>query len=387
MHFDFFRRNYSRRRGVAAIFTLVTIFVLLGFASLTLDVGALYGVRGDLQNAADAAALSGASMLASDAMVKVRTNSSEPFGAVSSTIFERAYDVGLRHTSFGASGTVLAGSDVVPGWINLVSSTSALDSGRPASQFNAVHVLASRSSASTNGPVQFFFASIFGMSEGDVSASATAAYDDRVSGYDPGAGGADFWPFSIRATEYDSQVAAGSDLYDYDSGTDNIYSGTDGIPEVNLYPSSIGPGNFGALAINHNGSVPPTREDIEQGVAPEDFEDENGTSELSFYDDSGNPTNYSVSGNSGLSATLQSSIQARIGDVVAFAIHDQVSGNGSNLVYRVSGVRFGRVMDVRLTGNSKGLWIQPVSYAGNGVIVAASAPSSGGVAGRIVLVR
>jgi len=387
MHFDFLARNNARRRGATVIFTLVTIFVLIGFASLTLDVGALYGVRGDLQNAVDAAALSGASMLASDAMVKVRANSNESFGEISSTIFNRAQDVGLRHTSFGASGTVLASSDVVPGWIDLASSTSAINTGVSASTFNAVRVFASRSQESANGAVQFYFASIFGMSEGDVSASATAAYDDRVSGYDTDAGGAPFLPFSIRLTEYDAQVAAGSDIYDYDPSTDNVSSGSDDIPEVNLYPSGIGPGNFGAIAINHNGSVPPMREDIEEGVSPEDWEDEIGTSTLSFYDDSGNPTTYSIPGNTGLSATLQSSIETVIGEVAAFMVHDQVTGNGSNLVYRVTGIRFGRVMGVRLTGNSKGLWIQPVSYAGSGVIVATSAPSSGGAAGRIVLVR
>jgi len=387
MHSVFLHRNNTRRRGAVLIFTVVTIFVLIGFASLTLDVGALYGVRGELQNAADAAALSGASMLTSDAMVKVRMNSSESFGEVSSTIFARAYDVGFRHTSFGASGTVLASSDVVPGWINLASSTSTINTGGSASQFNAVHVLARRSHASANGPVQFFFASSFGKDEGEVSASATAAYDDRVSGYDTDAGGSPFLPFSIRLTEYNAQVAAGSDIYDYDSSTDNVSSGSDDIPEVNLYPSGVGPGNFGALAINHNGNVPSMRDDIEDGVSPEDWEEEIGTSELTFYDDSGNTTNYSVSGNTGLSATLASSIETLIGDVAAFAVHDQVSGNGSNLVYRIVGVRFGRVMGVRLTGNSKGLWIQPVSYAGSGVIVASSAPSSGGVAGRIFLVR
>jgi Flp pilus assembly protein TadG len=44
----------DRRRGTAIVFTSAMIVVLIGFASLTLDVGALYGARADLQNAADA---------------------------------------------------------------------------------------------------------------------------------------------------------------------------------------------------------------------------------------------------------------------------------------------------------------------------------------------
>ena len=380
----------QRRRGAVMVFTLVMIFVLLGFASLTLDVGALYGVRGDLQNAADAAALSGASMFASDAMAKVRENSSVSFGEVSSAIFDRAQAVALRDASFGASGTVLAQSEVATGWINLASSTSAIDTGKPASQFNAVHVLARRSHASANGPVQFFFASIFGKSDGEVSASATAAYDDRVSGYDPGAGGADLLPFTMNLTEYNNQVAAGSDTYDYDSGTDNVYSGKDGVPEVKMYPNNLAPGNFGLVNIgNSNYGTPNQVEDIENGVAPADLVKEIGTEQLTFYDGNGKAVTYSIRGDPGLTASLESSIKTRIGDVVAIAVHDVVTGNGANTKYRVVGIRFARVMGVKLQGSSsgRGLWVQPVSYNGPGVIVNPNAPSSGGVAGRIVLVR
>lgn len=379
-----------RRRAVVAVFTIVIMVVLIGFASLTIDVGALYGVRGDLQNAADAAALSGASMLASDAMVKVRTNTKASFGEVSSTIFDRAYDVGLRHTSFGASGTVLTQSEVVPGWIDLVSSTSAIDTGKPASTFNAVHVLARRTHANANGSVQFFFASIFGKSEGEVSASATAAYDDRVSGYDPGAGGADLWPFTMHLTAYNTQVAAGSDTYDYDSNTDNVTSGSDGVPEANMYPANLAPGNFGMLNIgNNNNGTPSQKEDIEDGVSAQDVENAIGTEQLTFYDDDGDAVTYSIKGNPGLTASLENSINSRIDDVVAILVHDVVTGNGNNTKYRIVGIRFVRVMGVKLQGNSsgRGLWVQPVSYAGSGVIVAPGAPGSDGAAGRFVLVR
>ena len=56
--------NSNRRRGAVVAFALVMMIVLVGFASLTLDVGAIYNTRADLQNAADAAALAGASVLA-----------------------------------------------------------------------------------------------------------------------------------------------------------------------------------------------------------------------------------------------------------------------------------------------------------------------------------
>jgi hypothetical protein len=374
------------------VLTLVTLVVLIGFAALTLDVGALYNTRADLQNAADAAALAGGSALAGDAMLRVRqgSNSSSVTAEAGALILERAESAGLLNYSFASSGTVIPPGDIVSGWIDLSSSTSSIDPSRPFSRHNAVHVYVRRMQGSANGPVDFFFASIFGKSEGDVTASAVAAFDDRVSGYDTGAGGGDLWPFTINLIDYDNQVAAGNDIYDYDAGAGNVLSGGDGMPEVNIYPANLAPGNFGLLNIGvGNQGTPALADHIENGVPPEHVENEIGTSELTFYDDDGYATTYNITGNPGLKASLESAIQTRIGDVVGILVHDQVSGSGANTVYRITGIRFARVMNVKLQGSSKSrrLWLQPVSYSGAGVVTSTGAPSSGGAAGKLVLVR
>jgi len=46
-----------RRRGVVAVFTVVMMVVLVGFAGMTIDVGVMQMIRADLQRTADAAAL------------------------------------------------------------------------------------------------------------------------------------------------------------------------------------------------------------------------------------------------------------------------------------------------------------------------------------------
>ncbi len=61
----------QRRRGIVAVYTVVVIVVLLGFAALTVDVGYLYGQRQHAQNTADAAALAGASALRSEEYTSV----------------------------------------------------------------------------------------------------------------------------------------------------------------------------------------------------------------------------------------------------------------------------------------------------------------------------
>jgi hypothetical protein len=124
-------------------------------------------------------------------------------------------------------------------------------------------------------------------------------------------------------------------------------------------------------------------------VSAEDFVMEIGTSELSFITETGDPTSYDMTGSPGLEAALKAAIGDIVGDVVGFFLHDNVVLSGSNATYTITGIRFGRVMDIRLTGapNQRGFFIQPVAYVGGGVTIHPDAPSSGGLIGRLVLAR
>ena len=89
------------------------------------------------------------------------------------------------------------------------------------------------------------------------------------------------------------------------------------------------------------------------------------------------------------SASLQSAIEMREGEVVAFLIHDQVTGNGANTEYRITRIVFARLMGVKLQGssNSRGLWLQPAVYTGAGVRTSPAAPNSNGQIGKLILAR
>ncbi|MGD2109479.1 MAG: pilus assembly protein TadG-related protein [Phycisphaerae bacterium] len=383
----------TRRRAAAAIMTLITLPVIIGFAALTIDVAVLYGTRADLQNAADAAALAGASELASDAMMQVRMGVES--GSASTLLYasalDRASDVSALIQSFGRTRTLIEAKDVALGTINLNSGTEPMHTGVPAGAYNAVRVITRREERSSNGPVEFFFAPALGHVTGDVSASAVGAFDDRVSGFDPGSeGGPYLVPFTIDKDYYDTEFASGADQYEYDSGLGTVNSGADGVREINLYPLDLVPGNFGLLNIGRGDeSSGGVADHIVNGVPPEDLEAEIGTSELTFSDGAGNPVTHSITGNPGMKSTLESDIELRVGDVVAFLLHDQAVESGSNATYRITSIRFGRVMDVMIQGSSKtrGLWIQPVSFYGAGVKTSPLAASTGGTVGRIVLVR
>ena len=55
-----FQRVFKNERGISLVFFALTMFVILFLMGLCIDVGYLYVVKGELQNAADAGALAGA---------------------------------------------------------------------------------------------------------------------------------------------------------------------------------------------------------------------------------------------------------------------------------------------------------------------------------------
>jgi len=50
-------------------------------------------------------------------------------------------------------------------------------------------------------------------------------------------------------------------------------------------------------------------------------------------------------------------------------------------------MRFGRIMNVDLSGNDKAIMIQPVPYYGQGVLISPNAPSTNKLIGTLELVR
>ena len=378
-------RKSTRRRGVVAAFVIVMLVALMGFAALTVDVGTMYNVKSDLQHAADAAAIAGATALTTDTMMLMRQGGSD--SAVHYMIRQRVYSVSLQNGSVSTQYLSTQGGDIGIGWIDLNSPTSQIITALPDALTNAITVTVRQSASSPNGALQFLFAPLLGINETDIVATATAAYDDRIIGFEPSAGGpSPFAPFTIHEDVYN---AAGPDGFSFDAGLDSVSGSPDGITEINLYPhAGDASGNFGLLNIgaNHNGTTT-LQDQIENGISPAELQDEVGTSVLDFWDEYGTPITYTIDGNPGLVSTLESSLQTRVGDVIAVLLHNSVSGNGSGVDFRITGIRFARVMEADLRGNDKRVWLQPASFAGAGVRTSAAAASSGGIGGQIVLVR
>jgi Flp pilus assembly protein TadG len=138
------RRN---ERGVVIIWTAFFMLMMLGFVAIGVDVAKVMATRTELQNAADAAALSGASA------INLVTGKLRPDTAV-----VRAQQTALRNEAFVDS----------PKPITLLAGDVMVDPDE-----NTVQVTVRRNSA-TDGAMITHVAQVLGIKNVDVSATATA---------------------------------------------------------------------------------------------------------------------------------------------------------------------------------------------------------------------
>ncbi len=383
--------HFTRKRAATLVLVVVTLPVLLGMAALTIDSGVLFSTRADLQHSADAAAMAGASTYLTTEMMAVRMGAdSSLMSSVRYAAMREVKRVSMKNYTFGKRQTYIEPSDIVLGWIDVESGTSPIDSGALFGSFNAVQVTIRCTRDSTNGPVPLLFAQLFGKHFSNVTATAVAVLDDRIVGYDTGADGPAIMPLTININDYNNALNGSMDLYSYDPASDSVSLGADGEYEVNLYPDRQAPGNYGLLNIGlPSMSAAELTRQIENGIPPEEFERETGYAELTFYDEDGNSMSYDITGTPGMKISLEDSFKIYEGRLIAFFVHDTVVDNGANTVYTIRGMRWGRVMDVNLTGGPKNsiFAIQPVFFSGSGVRTGIYAPSSGGAAGQLVLAR
>ncbi|HKQ47746.1 MAG TPA: pilus assembly protein TadG-related protein [Phycisphaerae bacterium] len=386
----------AQRRGLVVAHVVIGAVLFAGVAALAVDVGLLYSVRGDLQNAADAAALAGVSGYFSDAGLAQDTS------RIASIVESRTQEFAAHNQSFRSGPTYIDVSDITLASFDFAERTESF-SVSGSERFNAVQATTRRSADSPNGAVAFYFAGILGMKEAAVTASAIAAMDDRFAGYRYEANrGPALLPFTVNISVYEDMSANGPDAYAYDDGP---LSGSDGISEVKLFPwkesggggggsssggstSSDGSGNFGVLDFG-SGGASTVGDQIRNGITPADLQAAIGTTDVSYVTESGEPTTYSMSGQTGAMSSMGADLEARIGDVIGFFVHDQVTDPGTNASFRNIGLRFGRIMHVDLSGAvaERALVIQPVAYTSDAVSINPNARPTGGQVGRVVLVR
>jgi Flp pilus assembly protein TadG len=165
--------RFRHDSGSVAVITAICLGFLIGFVALVVDVGHLYAVRNELQNAADAAALAGARALFPlngypDATLIPLTE--PPFCDLAVTSGRTA---AANNQAGGVVNLATAPTDVETGIWNWNAKTFTPDA-TPSYNINAVRAIVRRD-AVANQPVASWFAFIFGIESTPVNAQCVAA--------------------------------------------------------------------------------------------------------------------------------------------------------------------------------------------------------------------
>ncbi|MFP3563333.1 TadG family pilus assembly protein [Paraburkholderia sp. SIMBA_030] len=187
---------------------LSTLFAALLVAAFSIDIGHGVLARSELQSAADAAALAGAGALL--------PGSPGPNWSLAQTNAAKA-------VSLNSSDSVtLTSASVQSGFWNLTGSPAGMQASTisPGTYDNpAVKVTVSRAAGLNNGPVRFFFAPLFGVDNGAVTATAVAVVS--APGY-VAAGG--LFPVAIGKCIFDQYWNAQTGSPKLDPSTGQAYT-------------------------------------------------------------------------------------------------------------------------------------------------------------------
>jgi Flp pilus assembly protein TadG len=365
---------------------MVAMLAMIAFA---VDVGYLQVARTQLQQAADSAAIAATMELvdkgvtatpdltaetASARQIAVQYAASNPICSAAPTVDP--------NTGNGTSG------DVVIGYLQDPSDQSQeMDFSDP-HRANAVSVRVQRTSGS-NGEVNLFFGRIFGRTGQAVTASATAALLNNISGFKAPASGGNLGilPFALdEQTWNDLMSGGGNDAWTWDPENSQVSHGADGIREVNLYPQGTGsPGNRGTVDIgSNNNSTNDIARQILNGVTPADLAQLPG-GKLALNGDG----ELTLNGDTGISAGVKDELAAIKGQPRVIPIFRSVTGPGNNAQYLIVKFVGVRVLDVKLTGPMSGklVTVQPANMRIEGAIPGGESRTSSFVYSPVWLVR
>lgn len=331
-----------RRRGATLVLAAVLIVLVLGMVAFAVDIGYIVLVRTQLQVAAD-----------SSAMAAAAVNMSEPFASVltTATRFAGCHVAGGRRVEVDAANVECGRWDFSTRRFTLSGSRS-----------NAVRV-------TTTGQSPLFFAKVLGISDRALSTEAIAGFMDNFAGFRPPSSGENLpiLPLALDQTSCNALLAeGGTDNWNWDAEWQALTPGSDGIPEVSLYPIDTGAsGNFGTVDIgSSSNSTSDLARQILEGISDDDLSYHGGTLEL------GGDGELQLSGDTGLSASIGRQLELIKGQPRIVPVFERVTGVGSNAQYTIVDFVGVRVVEVQLTGKQKKVLIQRADVVVRGGIPA-----------------
>jgi Flp pilus assembly protein TadG len=357
-----------RRRGAVAVTAAISLPFMIGFAALTIDMGFIYNMEAELQAAVDGGSIAGATALQDTLTVDGNGDSSVDSDAVTAKALAYA-----GKNFAGAKQVIIDSGGIEVGYIADLSNIPSGALPTSGGLFNAVRVTAKRNSDNQQGQAPSFFAKVMNHHGTDLTTVATAVLDDVFTRFvppaDPNSIGS-LLPFTLDLQTWEDYKNNGPDAFSFSGGS--VHGSADSTNEAKLYPHPAQPGNFGLVHIGDagdfsgSGGANRLSGQIEDGISQDDLTDFHGDPFIDLFDGGGDVQGYTIDGDSGFVASLEDEMLARKGQVIAFFVHDSTVSQGTLANYHVVGIRFARIMDVRLTGGpNAAIWIQEEAFTGD----------------------
>ena len=327
-------RTTQNRKGSVLLLVVVSLTMLLIMLAFSIDLGRLYLAKIELQNAVDSAAMAGASVIGQGQPAS--RDAIQQFSQLN-----KALTIPItvdRNDANDSNGGIVFGQIVNP----LISGSTFTPT---VTNPNAIKVTAKMAEGFNNGPIALFFGVFAGKTEVAISAHTTVSVINApIIGFDSPPDGSsipgDVIPFTVSTTMWDT----------YFTGLDT---------NIDIYPYVNAAGNFGLVNLTNDNVA--KNSDIERqityGLTPAEREKVTLT-------DHGVAPNHdyyvNIKGEPGLRATLNSSLQSIIGDIRTILIHQSVTGQGNNTIYKIVRFETVKIIDAQLTGGNKRLVVQSV---------------------------
>jgi hypothetical protein len=382
----------SHRSATVAPMAALLMTFLTGMLAFSIDIGYICFVQGELQDAADAAALAAAEQLQSpfvafyspgadqqSILTTVTTNTSSSSSPIPTAQLYAYYN------QAGGVNIMVPSSDISFSYYNGSTFSSPTLTYFP----NTVTVITRRDSNGgtfSNGPLGLFFGQIFGISSVSLTATASATiYNGYMSSM------TDNPPYTTSGTTTTLGINAhilpvALDMYVWANFlSDNTSSawlsgvtstGSNGALQLQVYPTGTNtPGSFGLIDVGQpSNSVPAFRNWIDDGSTPNDISYLLSHSLLPVSVSS--PAQWKVG--PGLKSTLESNFASVIGEPLLIPIFQPLSpaastpppsspgssytaatGSGSNATYAVVGFAGVTITSASGSGNNMNISIQP----------------------------
>jgi Flp pilus assembly protein TadG len=339
-------RRRAVRRGTTLVLAGVCFIIVLAMVALSVDLGYMAAAKAQLQNAADAAALSGS----------LELYDGQGFNTSASVTASNArgasISVAALNPAAGLGSVHLSASNIELGRRTWNQNGGHSDAWGTA-PYNLIRVTARRDSSSSDGPIATFFARALGQSHVDVSAQATVV-GHSAAGFQ---GTAPVLPIAYDLPSWNLYLAGtGGDGDTRGWNGSQTTSISDGVPELNLYPNGNNQqpsGNRGTVDLGtQNNSTDDLNRQILGGLNEADLDEYGGELRL----DNGPLT---TTGDPGVSAGIEHSLGQIEGEVRCVPIFSTVTQSGNNANYTIVKFAGVRIMEVHLHGTSKRLLVQP----------------------------